>query len=67
MTVAERWIDLVDPSAEMLSEHLPQSIHARAMEQLLAPSTAPVQPGVGPHICAMTSLLAKAKVVDVLG
>ena len=33
-----RWIDLLDPTAEALSNHVPESIHARAMEQLLAPS-----------------------------
>lgn len=39
MTVTDRWIDLLDPTAEALSSHVPESIHARAMEQLLAPST----------------------------
>jgi magnesium transporter len=39
MTVADRWIDLLDPTADVLNSHLPPSIHARAMEQLLAPST----------------------------
>ena len=39
MTVMDRWIDLLDPTAEALSNHVPESIHARAMEQLLAPST----------------------------
>ena len=39
MTVTDRWIDLLDPTAEALSNHVPESIHARAMEQLLAPST----------------------------
>ncbi|MCW2784914.1 MAG: hypothetical protein JWP74_1431 [Marmoricola sp.] len=39
MTVTDRWIDLLDPTAEELSRHVPDSIHARAMEQLLAPST----------------------------
>jgi magnesium transporter len=39
MTLADRWIDLLDPTAEALIAHLPESVHARAMEQLLAPST----------------------------
>jgi magnesium transporter len=39
MAVTDRWIDLLDPTAEALSRHVPASIHARAMEQLLAPST----------------------------
>ena len=39
MAVTDRWIDLLDPTAEALSHHVPGSIHARAMEQLLAPST----------------------------
>jgi magnesium transporter len=34
--VAE-WIDLLDPSPEELRAHLPESIHPRALEQLLAP------------------------------
>jgi magnesium transporter len=34
--VAE-WIDLLDPSPEELRAHLPEGIHPRAMEQLLAP------------------------------
>jgi magnesium transporter len=39
MTATDRWIDLLDPTAEELGRHVPESIHARAMEQLLAPST----------------------------
>jgi magnesium transporter len=39
MTVTDRWIDLLDPTPEALSSHVPRSIHARALEQLLAPST----------------------------
>jgi magnesium transporter len=39
MTVTDRWIDLLDPTPAELSRHVPDSIHARAMEQLLAPST----------------------------
>lgn len=39
MASADRWVDLLDPSAEELRDHLPASIHARAVEQLLAPST----------------------------
>jgi magnesium transporter len=34
--VAE-WIDLLDPSPEELRAHLPEGIHPRALEQLLAP------------------------------
>src|SRR6266542_1402102 len=36
--VGERWIDLLDPSAEELRKNLPQSIHDRALEQLLEPA-----------------------------
>ena len=32
-----RWIDLVDPSAEELQEHLPENIHKTALVALLAP------------------------------
>jgi magnesium transporter len=32
-----RWIDLVDPSEDDLRSHLPQSLHATAVRQLLAP------------------------------
>ena len=39
MSATERWVDLLDPTEEELSRHVPESIHARAMEQLLAPST----------------------------
>jgi len=39
MTATDRWIDLLDPNAEALNNHVPESIHARALEQLLAPST----------------------------
>ncbi len=39
MTATDRWIDLLDPTPEELGRHVPESIHARAMEQLLAPST----------------------------
>jgi magnesium transporter len=31
------WIDLIDPSAEELKQHLPPDIHETAMEALLAP------------------------------
>jgi magnesium transporter len=31
------WIDLIDPSAEELKQHLPPGIHETAMEALLAP------------------------------
>ena len=36
--MADRWVDLLDPTDEQISRHVPASIHARAMEQLLAPS-----------------------------
>ncbi len=39
MTVTDRWVDLLDPTPEVLRQHVPESIHARAMEHLLAPST----------------------------
>src|SRR5262249_61620805 len=35
--VGDRWIDLLDPSSDELRHNLPQAIHERAMEQLLAP------------------------------
>lgn len=36
--MADRWVDLLDPTDEQISRHVPAGIHARAMEQLLAPS-----------------------------
>jgi len=39
VTATDRWVDLLDPTAEELRQHLPESIHARALEQLLARST----------------------------
>lgn len=39
MTLPNRWIDLLDPTAEDVDAYLPSSIHARALEQVLAPST----------------------------
>jgi magnesium transporter len=38
MSVRERWIDLLDPSHDELSAHLPPDVHERALEQLLAPA-----------------------------
>ena len=35
----ENWIDLLDPTADQLRTHLPESIHARALEQILAAAT----------------------------
>jgi magnesium transporter len=35
MPADERWIDLLDPTPEELKAHLPESIHDRALEQLL--------------------------------
>ncbi|MEO6470311.1 MAG: magnesium transporter CorA family protein [Aeromicrobium sp.] len=39
MSTDIRWVDLLDPTADEISNHVPQSIHRRALEQLLAPST----------------------------
>jgi magnesium transporter len=39
VSVTDRWVDLLDPTAEELRERVPRSIHERALEQLLAPST----------------------------
>ena len=38
MGAVDSWVDLLDPTPEELEEHLPESIHSRALEQLLAPS-----------------------------
>jgi magnesium transporter len=38
MGAADSWVDLLDPTADEIGKHLPESIHARALEQLLAPS-----------------------------
>jgi magnesium transporter len=38
MSAAENWVDLLDPTPAELAAHLPASIHARAQEQLLAPT-----------------------------
>jgi magnesium transporter len=35
---AARWIDLIDPSADELEEHLPQDIHPTALDVLTAPA-----------------------------
>jgi Mg2+ and Co2+ transporter CorA len=35
---AARWIDLIDPSAEELKQHLPDEIHPKALEILTAPA-----------------------------
>ncbi|MFY9578301.1 MAG: magnesium transporter CorA family protein [Gaiellaceae bacterium] len=32
------WVDLLDPSPEELQAHLPEGVHPRALEQLLAPT-----------------------------
>jgi magnesium transporter len=34
---AERWIDLIDPSPEELREYLPEDVHPKALEILIAP------------------------------
>src|SRR5581483_8264575 len=33
----DAWVDLLDPSAEQLTQRLPADIHDRALEQLLEP------------------------------
>jgi magnesium transporter len=38
MPVGDRWIDLIDPSQEELDAHLPEDVHTRALQQLLAPA-----------------------------
>ena len=38
MGAVENWVDLLDPTAAELEVHLPASVHARAVEQLLAPA-----------------------------
>jgi magnesium transporter len=38
MGAVENWVDLLDPRAAELEAHLPESIHLRAVEQLLAPA-----------------------------
>jgi len=67
MTVTDRWIDLLDPTAKQLSNHVPESIHARAMEQLLAPSTHDDEPrpkleGHGDYVFGV--LLVAVEVAD---
>src|SRR5690242_18763321 len=39
MAATNRWVDLLDPTPQEISNHVPENIHARALEQLLAPST----------------------------
>jgi magnesium transporter len=38
MAAGSRWIDLLDPSRDELEAKLPAAVHARALEQLLAPA-----------------------------
>jgi len=38
VAAGERWIDLIDPTAEELHAKLPREVHDRALEQLLAPA-----------------------------
>src|SRR5213592_951086 len=38
MAAVDSWTDLLDPTPEEIREHLPETIHARALEQLLAPT-----------------------------
>jgi magnesium transporter len=38
MSVGANWVDLLDPTQADLAAHLPSSIHAQALEQLLAPA-----------------------------
>jgi len=35
---AARWIDLIDPSADELKQHLPEEIHPTALDALLSPA-----------------------------
>ena len=37
MADGPRWIDLIDPTADALREHLPEDLHPAALELLLAP------------------------------
>ena len=39
MLPTDRWVDLLDPTAEEIDRHVPASIHDRALEHLAAPST----------------------------
>jgi magnesium transporter len=39
MSVVDGWVDLLDPTEEEVAAHVPASIHDRAMDQLVAPST----------------------------
>ena len=38
MGAVENWVDLLDPTAAELEAHVPASVHALAVEQLLAPA-----------------------------
>jgi magnesium transporter len=38
MTLVDSWVDLLDPTADELNAVLPESVHIRALEQLLLPS-----------------------------
>ncbi len=38
MAAGDRWIDLLDPSLEELTAHVPVAAHSSALEQLLAPA-----------------------------
>jgi magnesium transporter len=38
MGAAGSWVDLLDPTADEIGEHLPDDIHARALDQLLEPA-----------------------------
>jgi magnesium transporter len=38
VAAGDRWIDLLDPTAEQLAAKLPADVHDRALEQLLAPA-----------------------------
>jgi magnesium transporter len=38
MAAGDRWIDLLDPTAEELAAKLPREVHDRAIDQLLAPA-----------------------------
>jgi magnesium transporter len=38
MVLGDRWLDLLDPTAEELHDRLPADVHERALEQLLQPA-----------------------------
>ena len=64
-----RWIDLVDPTAEELRQHLPPTIHSTALEALLAPHVHDDEPrprivSHGDYILGILLLPVEAKEED---